>query len=55
MIKGLWRKRYWKVIGEWFEKGGDSSRVYMRSIADITKLCAIEKCIWVRKNESENN
>ena len=57
------------MICEWFEKEGDSSRgMYirstsdippnwedMRSIADIPKLCAIEKCIWVRKNESENN
>jgi hypothetical protein len=26
------------MIGEGFEKGGDSPRVYMRSIADILKL-----------------
>jgi hypothetical protein len=37
------------------EKKCSSRGMYMRSIADMPKLCAIEKCIWVRKNESENN
>lgn len=39
MIKGFWRKRYWKMIGEWFEKGGDSSRrTYIGNTANILKL-----------------
>ena len=33
---------FWKMVCEWFEKGGDSLRGrYLRSIADIPKLYAI--------------
>ena len=61
-IGGLCRGRYIRSTSDIPPKWKDIRNSYippnwndMRSIADITKLCAIEKCIWVRKNESENN